>query len=89
MEFAELVEIIRDEPVFETGLLLSGDVKSADVRHQLSHAGIKPEKSISSDALYIVWLPHFKKYIPILFWFLTVWFRHLMSAFNRRWRIMG
>lgn len=36
MEFTELVEIIRDEPVFETGLLLSGDVKSADIRRQLS-----------------------------------------------------
>ena len=36
MEFAELVEIVGDEPVFETGLLLAGDVNPADVRRQLS-----------------------------------------------------
>jgi hypothetical protein len=36
MDFAELVEIVGDEPVFETGLLLAGRVKPADVRRQLS-----------------------------------------------------
>jgi len=36
MEFAELVEIIKDEPVFETGLLLAGEVNSVDIRRQLS-----------------------------------------------------
>jgi predicted transcriptional regulator of viral defense system len=36
MEFNELLEIISDEPVFETGLLLAGDAKAADVRRQLS-----------------------------------------------------
>ncbi len=36
MEFAELVEIIRDEPVFESGLLLSGGVNSGDIQRQLS-----------------------------------------------------
>jgi len=36
MEFAELVEIIGDEPLFETGLLLAGGVDAADIRRQLS-----------------------------------------------------
>ncbi|MBM4432365.1 MAG: hypothetical protein FJ026_18755 [Chloroflexi bacterium] len=36
MEFRELVRIVGDEPVFETGLLLSGDVDPVYVRRQLS-----------------------------------------------------
>jgi predicted transcriptional regulator of viral defense system len=36
MEFTELVEIIGDEPVFETGLLLAGNADPQDVRRQLS-----------------------------------------------------
>src|SRR5512137_1484416 len=36
MEFVRLVEIVGDEPVFETGLLLAGDVDPNDVRKQLS-----------------------------------------------------
>jgi predicted transcriptional regulator of viral defense system len=36
MEFARLVEIVGDEPAFETGLLLAGDVDPNDVRKQLS-----------------------------------------------------
>lgn len=36
MKFQELLEIVTDEPVFETGLLLAGAVNPADVRRQLS-----------------------------------------------------
>jgi len=36
MEFRELLEIVSDEPVFETGILLAGDIDPADVRRQLS-----------------------------------------------------
>lgn len=36
MEFARLLEIVGDSPVFETGLLLAGVVNPADVRRQLS-----------------------------------------------------
>jgi len=36
MEFQRLLEIVGDEPVFETGLLLAGDVDPASVRRQLS-----------------------------------------------------
>jgi len=36
MKFDRLIEIVDDEPVFETGLLLAGEVDPADVRRQLS-----------------------------------------------------
>lgn len=36
MEFERLVEIVQDEPVFETGLLLAGDVDPKHIRRQLS-----------------------------------------------------
>ena len=36
MEFKRLLEIVSDEPVFETGLLLAGNVNPAHVRRQLS-----------------------------------------------------
>jgi predicted transcriptional regulator of viral defense system len=36
MEFVRLLQIVGDEPVFETGLLLAGDVDPKDVRRQLA-----------------------------------------------------
>ncbi len=36
MKFDRLLEIVGEEPVFEAGLLLAGDVDPADVRRQLS-----------------------------------------------------
>ena len=36
MKFAKLLEIVGREPVFDTGLLLAGEVDPADVRRQLS-----------------------------------------------------
>ena len=36
MEFERLLEIVGDEPVFDTGLLLAGDVVPAAARRQLS-----------------------------------------------------
>jgi len=36
MEFSRLLSIVGNEPVFETGLLLAGDVDPANVRRQLS-----------------------------------------------------
>ena len=36
MEFELLVEIVQDEPVFETGLLLAGDVDPNNIRRQLT-----------------------------------------------------
>jgi len=36
VKFEELLAVVGDEPVFETGLLLAGDRDPADVRRQLS-----------------------------------------------------
>jgi predicted transcriptional regulator of viral defense system len=36
MKFESLLTLVRDQPVFETGLLLAGNVDSNDVRRQLS-----------------------------------------------------
>ena len=36
MKFEDLLQIVGDEPVFETGLLLAGEAEPADVRRQLS-----------------------------------------------------
>ena len=36
MKFQDAVQIVSDEPLFETGLLLAGNVDPADVRRQLS-----------------------------------------------------
>ena len=36
MEFKRLVQIVGDEPVFETALLLAGSAGPRDVRKQLS-----------------------------------------------------
>ncbi|WP_428099630.1 type IV toxin-antitoxin system AbiEi family antitoxin domain-containing protein [Candidatus Rariloculus sp.] len=36
MRFQELVQIVADEPVFETGLLLAGNVDATNLRRQLS-----------------------------------------------------
>lgn len=36
MKFKELVEIVEDEPLFETGLLLAGATDPSDLRRQLS-----------------------------------------------------
>lgn len=36
MKFGELLEIVEEEPVFETSMLLSGQVDPTDIRRQLS-----------------------------------------------------
>ncbi len=36
MKFKKLLQIVNNEPLFETGLLLAGDVDANDVRRQLS-----------------------------------------------------
>ena len=36
MKFEKLLALVGDQPLFETGLLLSGDVDAADIRRQLS-----------------------------------------------------
>ena len=38
MHLREFVQIVGDEPVFETGLLLAGDIDAASVQRQLSRS---------------------------------------------------
>jgi len=36
MKFSQLVEVVQDEPVFDTGLLLAGQVEPKNIRKQLT-----------------------------------------------------
>ncbi len=36
MQFARLLQVVGDDPLFETGLLLAGEADPSDVRRQLS-----------------------------------------------------
>ena len=36
MKYEDLLALVGEEPLFETGLLLAGDVDPADVQQQLS-----------------------------------------------------
>jgi hypothetical protein len=49
MRFEDLLEIMDREPVFETWLLLAGDVDPADVRRQLSRWVKAPDACTSSE----------------------------------------
>jgi predicted transcriptional regulator of viral defense system len=63
MEFSHLLRIVGDEPVFETGLLLAGDVEPADVRRQLSRWTSKGQLYQLRRGLYAV-APPFQKIKP-------------------------
>lgn len=57
MKFQRLIEIVRDEPVFEAGLLLSGEVDAADLRRQLSRWTKKGKLSQLRRGLYALASP--------------------------------
>lgn len=63
MEFRKLLEIVGDEPVFETGLLLSGDVDPVDVRRQLSRWTKSGKVNQIRRGLYAL-APLYRKRIP-------------------------
>jgi predicted transcriptional regulator of viral defense system len=63
MEFSQLLEIVGDEPVFETGLLLAGDVDPQDVRRQLSRWTATGRLYQLRRGLYTL-APPFQKAIP-------------------------
>ncbi len=63
MKFEELLHIVRDEVVFETGLLLAGDVNANDVRKQLSR-WVKANKLVQlRRGLYMLGRPY-RNYDP-------------------------
>jgi hypothetical protein len=47
MEFKNLLEIVQDEPVFDTGLLLAGDVNSREIRRQLSASYVSLQSALA------------------------------------------
>ena len=63
MEFTRLLEIVGDEPVFATALLLAGDVDPAHVRRQLSRWTAAGRLYQLRRGLYAL-TPPFQKVIP-------------------------
>ena len=63
MKFHELVNIVADEPVFETGLLLAGDVDAANLRRQLSRWTASGQVTQLRRGLYAL-APPWQKTVP-------------------------
>ena len=63
MEFETLLEIVGSEPVFETGLLLAGDVDPGNVRRQLSRWTAAGKLYQLRRGLYTL-APPYRKVIP-------------------------
>jgi len=63
MKFETLLEVVRNEPVFETGLLLAGDVDALDVRRQLSRWVKEGRLHQLRRGLYALAPPH-RKVVP-------------------------
>jgi len=63
MQFEQLLHLVTDQPLFETGLLLSGDVDPNDVRRQLSRwVGVGKLRQLRR-GLYTL-APPYQKIIP-------------------------
>jgi predicted transcriptional regulator of viral defense system len=63
MQFERLLHLVADQPLFETGLLLSGDVDPNDVRRQLSRwVGVGKLRQLRR-GLYTL-MPPYQKIIP-------------------------
>ena len=72
MRFEELAEIVADEPVFETGLLLAGAVDPADLRRQLSRwTSSGAFGNCGADC--IPWRRHGRNGLRIRSWWRTGW----------------
>jgi predicted transcriptional regulator of viral defense system len=63
MEFTKLVEIIGEEPVFESGLLIAGNANPREIRHQLSRWRQTGKIYQLRRGLYCL-APPFQKVIP-------------------------
>jgi predicted transcriptional regulator of viral defense system len=63
MEFKRLLEIIGNEPLFETSLLFAGNVNPQDIRHQLSRWTASGKIYQLRRGLYTL-APPFQKVIP-------------------------
>lgn len=63
MKFNDLLKIVGNEVVFESGLLMSGDVNERDVRKQLSRWALSGKLIQIRRGLYALSPPH-QKYFP-------------------------
>lgn len=63
MKFEQLLAAVGDEPVFETGLLLAGEVDPSDVRRQLSRWVASGRLFQLRRGLYAL-APPFQKVLP-------------------------
>ncbi|MBI5501981.1 MAG: hypothetical protein HY907_17185 [Deltaproteobacteria bacterium] len=63
MTFLDLLRIVGEEPVFETGLLLAGPVNAADVRRQLSRWTASGKVIMLRRGLYAL-APPFRAAVP-------------------------
>ena len=67
MNFNELLQIVGDEPIFGTGLLLAGDVNPREIRKQLSRWTSSGKLLQLRRSLYCL-APPYQKVIPHPFW---------------------
>lgn len=63
MEFSDLVELVKDQPVFDSALLLSGDVNPGYIRRQLSFWVRAGKITQLRRGLYVL-APPFRKISP-------------------------
>jgi predicted transcriptional regulator of viral defense system len=63
MNFARLLEIVGDEPIFETGLLLAGPVKPDEIRRQLTRWTASGRLYQVRRGLYAL-APPYRKVVP-------------------------
>jgi predicted transcriptional regulator of viral defense system len=65
MQFEQLLNLVGDQPLFETGLLLSGEVDPNDVRRQLSRwVSAGRLKQLRRGLYIIILMPPYQKNVP-------------------------
>jgi predicted transcriptional regulator of viral defense system len=62
MKFEELLHILKDEPIFETSLLLAGDVNPPEIRRQLSRWTKAKKIHLLKRGLYTLAAPYRQKH---------------------------
>ena len=87
MKFDQLLAIVADEPVFETGLLLAGSVNPSDMRRQLVR-WTQVDDCTSYGAGSTRWHRPTAKPRPIPSSSPIDWCAALMSAVCRRWHTL-
>lgn len=84
MEFDHLLNLVGDEPVFESALLLAGDINPKVVRLQLTRWDKNGRIYQLRRGLYVL-APPYQKQCPILLSLPTSCNGLPISACNQRW----